>query len=135
MPVLPASSQGAGLQPSEVSEAPMALSRVAEAHILPSLLSPLLHNPLWLLVSSPNRFWLLVPSIWDWGQLLLTSTFLLLTSLFNFFHRGISANGRQEPPEYFSAMLVSSGMVCVCNLLCGGILNSGFIRRLQPASA
>lgn len=81
------------MQPSEVGEVPRALSHAAGARILPSLLPPLQHKPRQLLVSSPNTFWLLVPS----G----TAVDLHFSSspaiLFNFFHRGVSADGRREP--------------------------------------
>lgn len=65
----------------------------AGAQILPSIQPPLQHKPPWLLVSSPNRFWLLVPSS--------TAVDLHCSSshavLCNFFHRGVSAGGRWEP--------------------------------------
>lgn len=55
LPVLPTSSWGAGLQPSEVSEVAMALRYLPGAQILHSLLPPLKHKHPQLLVSSPQK--------------------------------------------------------------------------------
>lgn len=88
-PVLPASSWGAGLQPSEVSEVPMALSHTAGAQILPSLLPPLKHKHPQLLVSSRKRFWHLVPRSTTMDLHFSSS----LVIFFNFFHRTVRADG------------------------------------------